>query len=826
MKKLLSALLALLLSFGALAEHMGAPYEFRNSSVTNARIASGVTEIAEGAYYYCKDLQTLEVPATVTKIGDYAFDHCENLTELTVPNSVREIGECAFNYCMRIANLDLGNGVKTLENYAFSCCFSLRQATIPQSVTHIGDYAFYNCRALDTLYIYSSVQTIGVSALEGCPRLTVYTPATSPAAAYCTQNGIKWVAIEEPAYPNYSSSEASSIGETHPSTDSVEDSTKDQATFDDYIRKVNQIDRAKLESWLGNTDFPQSGYLLLEQMMDENGDFLSNRIAYDVMSIGTDLLHLDVLGIGMHIAGEFNADHEIEKILLTSYANYISTLNEDIRIQNQNQEFVGILIDHISRISELSEDFADDLKALDKNLSYAGALSDLYKAHPSKINKVAALARNFYVNEANYLLVHHGSKEEYNKLLNQFYDELADWEKDLPRLRQNYSHVQEVLSGAGSIASGLKAGISYIDSYNKYSYIFDYIIVVQSDFIDMLDSYLEAAESTQKTEYIQAITQFRDDLYDASRKRIIGLSLQDNMADFTGIISSAVKDTIIYIADKNNFKIMPKWVESLKSNKGFVVADLIGYAFDILFWIGNYSEQAELLDQMVYIRDLKEILAENIRVLLREFNGTDSEARAILAGIDFMKQLKYSGEEAALNLCKHLTTVYQYNKTRPEQWKVAFKSPSNTWYISTIGVSPMSTAAIIMHNTLNELGYTAKLLKFTSAKSMAGTTVPTVVLDVNSNRIIAYKDYLSTVKNAHAMLNTSYYIGFRSSAMLSPSLLYDIQDAQAIYQSELKKLESELERLQAKHRDNPEYYDWWENYVDTVSKPKIEMNLY
>lgn len=198
MKKLLSALLALLLSFGALAEHMGAPYEFRNSSVTNARIASGVTEIAEGAYYYCKELQTLEVPSTVTKIGDYAFDHCENLTELTVPNSVREIGECAFNYCMRIANLDLGNGVKTLGNYAFSCCFSLRQATIPQSVTRIGDYAFYNCRTLDTLYIYSSVQTIGVSALEGCPRLTVYTPAASPAAAYCTQNGIKWVAIEEP----------------------------------------------------------------------------------------------------------------------------------------------------------------------------------------------------------------------------------------------------------------------------------------------------------------------------------------------------------------------------------------------------------------------------------------------------------------------------------------------------------------------------------------------------------------------------------------------------------------------------------------------------
>ena len=54
MKKLLSILLVLLLSCGALAEHMGAPYEFRESHVAAARIASGVTEIAEGAYYYCK----------------------------------------------------------------------------------------------------------------------------------------------------------------------------------------------------------------------------------------------------------------------------------------------------------------------------------------------------------------------------------------------------------------------------------------------------------------------------------------------------------------------------------------------------------------------------------------------------------------------------------------------------------------------------------------------------------------------------------------------------------------------------------------------------
>lgn len=293
MKKLLSALLALLLSFSALAEHMGAPYEFRDSSVTDARIASGVTEIAEGAYYYCKELQTLDVPATVTKIGDYAFDHCENLTELTVPNSVREIGECAFNYCMRIASLDLGNGVKTLGNYAFSCCFSLRQATIPQSVTSIGDYAFYNCRALDTLYIYSSVQTIGASALEGCPRLTVYTPATSSAAAYCTQNGIKWAAIEEPEY-----------------TPTDEPLELPEKTYKDMTDETLQFVRSLIEdpdvkmsfdSWRNaNGDYRNTGYLLLDftqdglksKGIDKNSSiWVAKDILWGISSLGLSTLN-------------------------------------------------------------------------------------------------------------------------------------------------------------------------------------------------------------------------------------------------------------------------------------------------------------------------------------------------------------------------------------------------------------------------------------------------------------------------------------------------------------------------------------------------------
>lgn len=201
MKKGFALALILALTLSCCAFATIEEYAHRNSSVTKVDMPDDITEIKEGAYYYCEQLAELKLSNNLVTIGDFAFDHCISLTELTIPDSVTTIGVNAFNYCMRIQNLKLGEGLTSLGDYAFSFCMSLNSVTIPRLVSSIGYMAFYNCRSLTEVYIYDNVETIGERAFEGCPRLTIYTTDQSPAHKYALKNSIPYILIENEKQP-------------------------------------------------------------------------------------------------------------------------------------------------------------------------------------------------------------------------------------------------------------------------------------------------------------------------------------------------------------------------------------------------------------------------------------------------------------------------------------------------------------------------------------------------------------------------------------------------------------------------------------------------
>lgn len=146
-------------------------------ALTEATIAATyenlpVTRIADEAFYNCKTLTSVTIPASVTEIGEEAFFHCEALTTVNVPqNNVTSIGAWAFGNCTKLALFTFAN-VNTISECAFWGCSSLQLLSIPTGVESIGWGAFYNCTALTQVVIPTSVKTIDVFAFNNCSAIS------------------------------------------------------------------------------------------------------------------------------------------------------------------------------------------------------------------------------------------------------------------------------------------------------------------------------------------------------------------------------------------------------------------------------------------------------------------------------------------------------------------------------------------------------------------------------------------------------------------------------------------------------------------------------
>lgn len=173
-----------------------------------------VTEIGERAFYGCKTITSLTVPATVTEIGADIFGKTDNLKtlyynsdcasqenpfmrtssiekivfggsivpysickdmpslkEIVIEDSVTSIGFFAFDFCVSLTDVTFGSAVAEIGQYAFRGCTALTEIAIPDSVTEIGKYAFSACRALTDVTVGNGVTLIGSNAFYNCKSL-------------------------------------------------------------------------------------------------------------------------------------------------------------------------------------------------------------------------------------------------------------------------------------------------------------------------------------------------------------------------------------------------------------------------------------------------------------------------------------------------------------------------------------------------------------------------------------------------------------------------------------------------------------------------------
>ena len=200
-------------------------YKYK-TTVKTVVIESGITNIANGIFSGCSNIESISIPDTVTEIGSYAFRGCTNLTEIRIPDGVTSIKDYTFTGCIHCrlyipasvnsivtkhqfgpcafisvdenntvyssdANGALYNKVKSelysfpydgvdspvipnsvriLSDYAFSnTC--IKTINLHNGVTELGQYCFSHSEDLEQIALPNSLNTIGENAFQYCTSL-------------------------------------------------------------------------------------------------------------------------------------------------------------------------------------------------------------------------------------------------------------------------------------------------------------------------------------------------------------------------------------------------------------------------------------------------------------------------------------------------------------------------------------------------------------------------------------------------------------------------------------------------------------------------------
>ena len=116
----------------------------------NLLIREGTKGIANGAFEYCRELTSLNIPESVIAIGSNAFYYCEALEgELNLPKGLIRMGDNAFCGCKKLTGkIVIPETISIISKGAFAHCERISSLYLPEEIKSIGQQAFYNCNRL------------------------------------------------------------------------------------------------------------------------------------------------------------------------------------------------------------------------------------------------------------------------------------------------------------------------------------------------------------------------------------------------------------------------------------------------------------------------------------------------------------------------------------------------------------------------------------------------------------------------------------------------------------------------------------------------------
>ena len=148
-----------------------------------------------------RNITKITLPDTVKSIGEFAFFKCKSLTEINIPAGLSEISKGMLD-CTALEEIVIGGNVRKVGAVAFYGCRELKTVRVCEGIEEIDSAAFYNCSALETVELPRSLIKIADSDKSdypfwGCRNITVTLHKGSYAESYCERKRINYKYIGE-----------------------------------------------------------------------------------------------------------------------------------------------------------------------------------------------------------------------------------------------------------------------------------------------------------------------------------------------------------------------------------------------------------------------------------------------------------------------------------------------------------------------------------------------------------------------------------------------------------------------------------------------------
>ncbi len=553
----------------------------------------------------------------------------------------------------------------------------------------------------------------------------------------------------------------------------------------------------EIKDWIKKDGVGDDGYLLLEMMLDDNNNGQLFKFAKTVWNGGLEVLQLDFFTMGKHVIEHFNYDNKIQEILLDSYVQYMNEKGTEIEA------------------IETDDAFRETLSMLAKNKKYHSLFQKVMKEmgvpESLDVTKLDDITKYIYGMKMNdteklaLLLDKYGSD-----FLSSDVDfinmrkEYEDWKHCLPQLRTIEAALTET---AFSVIDIYKFATDYKQSYYKHENMVKYMCYVNEDFMNMLNKLEDVAKEKCKTEYhqyheyLEAIENFRGQFMEVANKNIDNVVRDYAVSDTGYVVQTKIAklgyDITLEVLKRYNIKL-PKtgWVG--------IGASLVSSGAEMTDYLSP-NKKDEILDNMIYIRTLKSLLGDTIDGQLNEYDGvTQSKASEIQASLLLMKSLMTRGENESLKLLKMITaSTYIY-----QPWHMVIESNGIKYY-STNSVDPTSDSIDAIKDELEANGAKIGFVR------IVDESVPQGAGDAN-----ILKEYSDFVKGSDRKVLGKYNdeVSFMSGGIVEEGDIVDVDSAKKLSEGDIEYVNQQLEKI----KEDPKYYQYWEDFVNSYSRRRIE----